>query len=86
MPCDAQTFPGVTSDVHRRLTSAAAAKGYVLNNPLNGMLVADGCSFSWAWDADKETLTVTCLKKPFFISCDTVDGHIKSLISEAMGA
>lgn len=85
MPCDEQVFPGVTPEIHDKLLAIAKDKGYDLP-AMGGELKADGCTFSWAWDADKATLTVTCTKKPFFVSCDTVNAHIKALIDEAMGA
>ncbi len=57
--------------------------GVDASKDLTGVMSHGGVTLQWTYDPPKEILTIQCVKKPFFISCDFVAGKVKELLDEA---
>ena len=83
MACDPQTFTGVApsswtfmkSEVQRVLGIAVAAD--------SGEAAAKGFTLRWAYAVDEQTLTLTCVDKPFFAPCGMINDQIAKLVDAA---
>lgn len=80
MSCPAITFPAIDQTFYRKLYDQAVAAGVKFDGQqaeINGIVL------DWNYDVQTQTLSVTCLKKPFFISCADVDNRVADLIQKA---
>ena len=77
--CAKQTFSGVSQDRFDRIRAKADSYGVKITDN-NGSVSKDGLTFSWDYDTTSQTLQITCLDSPFFLSCGTINSEIHSLI------
>ncbi len=83
MSCDTQTFSNVSPEQLEAIRAKASAAGLVLEGN-SGEASTHGVRLDWSYDPATSTLTISCVGKPFFVSCDHVNQTIKELISEAL--
>ena len=83
MPCPEITIEDVDPILYGRLLTEAAAAGATFNGIKASI---QGLEFDWSYDEPTQTLHVTCNKKPFYASCDTVEERIRGLIAKAKEA
>lgn len=78
--CPEITIPGVSPDLYAKLLSQATAAGATFSGD-----VAEwhGCQLSWSYDAPSQTLSATCTKKPFYISCVQIEAGLLSEVEKA---
>jgi hypothetical protein len=77
--CAAQVFSNFTVDRFARLKAKAAAEGLSLDRPA-GTFTHTGFTFTWAYDAAAQSLTIQCIKGPFFPGCGSINASIHNLI------
>ena len=82
MPCPEITIPDVPQELYDKLLGEATAAGVHFDGTVASI---EGAQFDWNYDAPSTTLRVTCLKKPFFISCDSAEKRIRELVERAKG-
>ena len=77
--CAAQVFSNFAADRFARLTAKAAAEGVSINGPA-GTFTHTGVTVTWAYDAAAQSLTIQCVKAPFFPGCGSINASIHNLI------
>jgi hypothetical protein len=80
MACDEITIEEVPQALYEKLLADATAAGAVF---VGTKATIEGMAFDWNYDAPTETLHVTCLKKPFYISCAAVEQHLRERLLKA---
>jgi hypothetical protein len=82
--CDPVVINAVDKDLYAKLLIEAQAGGIVFNGDKASL--HDGpisLEFDWNWDETTTDLTITCTKKPFIFSCDTVKARLIDLVVKA---
>ena len=82
MPCPEITFEGIDQALHDKLLAEANAGGVKFDGD---KATVSGMELDWNYDAESQVLTVTCTKKPFFITCERVQSTIEGLVAKAKG-
>jgi hypothetical protein len=77
-PCAEITIGHIPEDLYGRLLAEASAGGAQFNG---AKATISSAEFDWNYDAPSATLHITCTKKPFFISCDSVERQIRALVA-----
>jgi hypothetical protein len=77
--CAAQLFSNFSPDRFARLTANAAADGLSIDGP-TGTFTHTGVTVNWTYDATSESLTIQCIKAPFFPGCGSINSSIHNLI------
>src|SRR5258708_40336924 len=76
-PCAEITIAEISPELYAKLLSEAIDAGAKFSGT-NAEI--EGAGFDCSYDAEWQTLHVTCLKKPFFISRDAVEQRIRELV------
>ena len=79
-PCPEITLEAIPQDLYDKLISEGVAAGAKFDGTKADF---KGCTFDWNYDAEAQTLHVTCVKKPFIFSCAEVEQHIRELVKGA---
>ena len=79
--CATQTFSGITQARFDCLVSKAQSAGIAITGNV-GVASKDGVTVRWQFDPVGETLELQCTASPFFISCETINGQIQSLVGQ----
>lgn len=80
MSCPAISIPAIDQAFYQKLYAQAISAGVKFDAEqaeINGIVL------DWNYDVSAQTLTVTCAKKPFFISCSEIEDRIADLIHKA---
>lgn len=81
--CQEITIEGIGKDFYGQLLAEASAA----NAKFEGTKASiGGCDFNWNYDAETQILHVTCIRKPFYASCETVESKIRELVEKSKGA
>jgi len=80
MSCPEIRIEEVPQDLYDKLLQEATAAGAKFEGTKAEI---EGAQFDWSYDDISQTLHVTCLKKPFFISCDSIEQRIRELVLKA---
>jgi hypothetical protein len=80
MSCQEITIEGIGKDFYGQLLAEASAAGGKFEGTKASI---GGCEFNWSYDAETQGLHITCIKKPFYASCDTVESKIRELVAKA---
>ena len=83
MACPEITIEGIDESLYGKLMQSAVAGGAQFDGNAASI---DGLSFDWNYDSAAQILHITCLKKPFFITCGTVESKIRVLVEQSKGA
>ena len=78
MSCPQFTFVGINQQFYAHLMDHAEKSGVTFDGTKASV---EGCLFDWDYDATAQVLHVTCLKKPFLISCSALSDRITELIA-----
>jgi hypothetical protein len=84
MSCPAVSFEGIDDVLYARLLQQALRAGAKFDQASENTAEIHGCVFVWTRTGRR--LFVTCLKKPFFISCEEVIYRLSDLIDQAKEA
>jgi hypothetical protein len=80
--CEAHLYDGVTPEMLACLSEQVqSAFGLSLDGD-QGTATAMGTTLSWDYQRATQQLTVTCSAKPVFLSCDTIYGHLGSMLKK----
>jgi hypothetical protein len=78
--CPEITIEGIGKGLYGQLLAEASAA----NAKFEGTKASiGGCDFNWDYDAETQILHITCIKKPFYASCETVEARIRELVAKA---
>jgi hypothetical protein len=77
--CAAQTFSDISADKWAALQQQAAQSQIPLNGN-TGQVQAKGCTFTWDYDPEAQTLMIQCLDHPWIASCGYINGMIHDLV------
>jgi hypothetical protein len=80
MSCPAITTPNVDQALYDKLLAQATAAGVKFDGTKASI---DGVQLDWNYDAAAQALTVTCLEKPWYMSCGEIQKVIAELIHKA---
>lgn len=80
MTCPEMTFSDISPALYKNLLDQASTAGVEFNG---SMAHLSGIDFQWRYDGPSQTLSITTVKKPFYVSCDQIRDHLASLISKA---
>jgi hypothetical protein len=80
MTCPGIVIPDISKDLYDKLLSEAAAAGAGFNGNRASI---SGCDFDWNYDAVSMTLSITCIRKPFYATCPEVESRIRDLVTKA---
>ncbi len=83
-PTPPQVFSNITPDKYALLTQKAGAAGINMSGN-SGTASQFGVEVSWSYSPQACELTIQCLETPFFISPETVNAKIKSLVAQTAG-
>ena len=86
MACPPVVFNKVDANAWQSLKQKAAQYAQSHNFPVpplndTGNVSHSGFSAEWTYDANAQTLTITCTAHPFFVSCNFVNGHVQTGIT-----
>ncbi len=90
MPCEALTFNNLTQEQYaalvKQLNAAMRDQGTTGAgmSDLTGTAAHSGVTITWTYDPASSTLTITCTKKPFYVSCDYVADKIRGMLVDAL--
>lgn len=76
-----QVFLNVTPQRYAALVAKAGAAGIALSGNA-GTASQFGVDVAWDYAPEAERLTIQCLKAPFFMSAETIDARIKTMVEE----
>jgi hypothetical protein len=79
--CPPQVFDAVSAAAWSCLQRAVAAKLGITVSGDRGQAGKLGVTIGWDYDAAAQRLTLTCLDKPFIVSCDYVNGQIAEAVN-----
>ena len=83
MACNEIIIAGIDEELYAKLLGEATAAGAQFSG---SVAMFRGCTFDWNYDVSNEELHVTCMKKPFYITCGVVEETIRDLALKAKGA
>ena len=81
MACPPQTFDGVSPSAWTCLQRAVADKLGMAVAGDTGQATKMGVTIGWAYDRAAQRLSLTCLERPFIVSCDYVNGQIAEAVN-----
>lgn len=79
-----QVFSPVTPEQYATLVSKAGDAGITLIGN-SGNASQFGVEVAWEYSPEAARLTIQCLKAPFFMSTDTIDAQIRTMVEETAG-
>jgi hypothetical protein len=82
MPCPLQSF-GLSQAGFEKLVSIAEANGIDFVG-YEGRTIYKGCTIHWSYDQTTGTLVVTCLDKPWYISCSRIKSSLIEFVAQAL--
>lgn len=80
MNCPEIIIVGIEQPMYDKLLAEANAAGAVFNGD---KVAFKGCEFDWQYDSPSQILHVTCISKPFYVTCDYIKSKIKELAEDA---
>jgi hypothetical protein len=80
--CNPLNFSGITPARFTALTAKAQQAGVPISGD-SGTASQMGVTVTWNFDPAAQTLTIQCTDKPFFISCDTINGKIQDAVNQS---
>ena len=80
MACEPITLHGITESTMKELDRKLQSLGLRLPSGNSGTISGKGVSASFSYDPKAQTLEVTVLEKPFFISCSMIEEQLKSAV------
>lgn len=80
MSCPAIEIPAIDPAFYKKLYDYAVSQGVTFDGEKAEF---KGIVLAWAYDPNAQTLSITCVKKPWEFSCGEVDSHIADLIDKA---
>lgn len=80
--CPEITLEEISPELYTKLLAEATEAGAQFSGS-NATL--HGAKFDWNYDAEAQTLHVTCLEKPFYIGCGVIEQTIHDLVDKAKG-
>lgn len=80
VPCPEITIEGIDQALHAKLLAEGTAAGAKFDG---ATATIEGCYFDWNYDAEAQTLHVTCTKKPFYVSCTAIQSKITEIVTKA---
>ena len=78
-----QVFTNITPEQYERLAAKARTSGIELNGN-SGTASKLGVEVGWNYDPGAQSLTIQCLKAPFFMKASDVDSRIQKLVHESL--
>ncbi len=81
MACPPQIFDAVSPSAWSCLQSAVAEKLGIAVSGDSGQAGKMGVTIGWSYDPAAQRLTLTCLNKPFIVSCDYVNDQIAQAVN-----
>jgi len=81
--CPPLVFDGVSPEAWEGMKADAAREGIALTADA-GTLSKAGFTIAWTYNAGDRSLTVTCLKAPFFLKCEAINAKIRDLIGKRL--
>jgi hypothetical protein len=81
MACPPQIFDNVSPEAWSCLQRAVGEKLSMAVSGDTGQAGKMGVTIGWSYDAAAGRLTLTCLEKPFIVSCDYVNGQIADAVN-----
>jgi hypothetical protein len=89
MALQAQTFNGITPTDFDKLVAAVKSNLGIeisgLHGQASGSTPFGAITIQWDYYPDAQSLTLQCLKKPFVLREDYVNGKIASLVTVTLG-
>jgi len=90
MPCPTLKFtktPDEMAALRKELNSAMHDQGTTGAgmNDLSGTASHSGATIDWSYDPPTQTLSITCTSKPWYASCDLVNGKLTELVESVTG-
>ncbi len=79
MSCPSLSYQGVSQAQFDALKDAANRAGINIDGD-DGSATAHGATVNWKYSPEVQILVLTCLSKPFFISCDHVNGELDKMV------
>lgn len=79
MSCPTLTFK-LTPEALAELEAQGAKQGLHFEGN-EGQFTTHGCLIEWSYDKEEQLLVVTCIQKPFLISCTTINNAIEALLT-----
>jgi hypothetical protein len=80
MTCPAQAFNSVTPAHFATIVQKAAAAGIHINGNA-GEVSHFAATIRWRFDPDTGVFAVQCTRRPFMVSCATMNRRINELVS-----
>lgn len=81
MACPPQIFDDVSASAWSCLQTAVAEKLGIAVSGDTGQAGKMGVTIGWNYDPAARRLVLTCLNKPFIVSCDYVNGQIAQAVN-----
>lgn len=81
MACPPQIFENVAPAAWSCLQNAVAEKLGIAVSGDSGQASKLGVTIGWSYDRVAQRLSLTCLDKPFIVSCDYVNGQIGEAVN-----
>jgi hypothetical protein len=81
MACPPQTFDAVSPSAWSCLRNAVGEKLGIAVSGDSGQASKMGVTIGWSYDPAAQRLTLTCLDKPFIVSCDYVNDQIAQAVN-----
>lgn len=81
--CAPIVYNEVPQDLYDKLLAEAHASGVEFDG---NKVKTHGVELDWDYDPISESLAVTCTKKPFYITCEEVEGELNGLLAKARSA
>jgi len=81
--CPTQSFSPVSPGAFECLKQKALSMGIVIDSD-QGQSSKHGVTIAWFFDPAAQSLELTCAEKPFFVSCETIAGQMKSLVDTCL--
>jgi hypothetical protein len=78
-----QTFKGIAPDQYARLIEKAKGAGIAMEGN-SGTASKFGVEMQWNYAPETQELTLQCLKHPFFVKAEDVDGKIRDLVHQTL--
>ena len=83
MACDPQIFSGVDAAKLANVQELLKSEYGLDASADEGEQSHRGFTFSWAYDADAQTLRIQCVGKPFLVPCSVISGRINDLAAKS---
>jgi hypothetical protein len=80
MACSAVVFQGVSPTAFDCLKAKLQQEGVGPVTQDSGQITGDGVTITYNWSSVDQTLAVTVVSKPFFISCGDITGALHDAV------